>query len=41
VLGQYTYDAFGRRVRKITSAGTQLFFYDAAGQLLEERSLAT
>jgi RHS repeat-associated protein len=41
VLGQYTYDAFGRRVRKVTSAGTQLFFYDAAGQLLEERSLAT
>jgi RHS repeat-associated protein len=41
VLGQYTYDAFGRRVRKITAAGTQLFFYDAAGQLLEEGSLAT
>ena len=41
VLGQYTYDAFGRRVRKITASGTELFFYDAAGHLLEERNLAT
>ncbi len=41
VLGQYTYDAFGRRVRKITASGTELFLYNAAGQLLEERSLAT
>ena len=41
VLGQYTYDAFGRRVRKLTASGTELFFYDAAGHLLEERSLAT
>lgn len=41
VLGLYTYDAFGRRVRKITASGTKLFFYDSAGQLLEERSLAT
>lgn len=41
VLGQYSYDVFGRRVRKITASGTMLFFYDAAGQLVEERSLAT
>jgi len=41
VLGQYTYDAFGRRVRKVTASGTEFFFYDSAGQLLEERSLAT
>jgi RHS repeat-associated protein len=41
VLGQYTYDAFGRRVRKVTASGTTLFFYDPAGHLLEERSLAT
>ncbi len=41
VLGQYTYDAFGRRVRKVTASGTTLFFYDSAGHLVEERSLAT
>jgi len=35
VVGQYTYDAFGRRVIK-TAAGTTLFAYDMAGQLLEE-----
>jgi RHS repeat-associated protein len=40
LLGQYTYDAFGRRVRKITASGTTLFFYDASGQLVEERVLA-
>lgn len=41
VTGQYAYDAFGRRVRKITASGTTLFFYDDAGHLVEERSLAT
>ncbi len=41
VLGQYIYDAFGRRVSKITTSGTTLFFYDASGKLVEERSLAT
>jgi RHS repeat-associated protein len=41
VLGQYTYDAFGRRVRELTASGIELFFYDATGHLLEERSLAT
>ena len=35
VVGQYTYDAFGQRVVK-TAAGTTLFAYDMAGQLLEE-----
>lgn len=41
VLGQYSYDAFGRRARKVTASGTTLFFYDAAGQMIEERTLAT
>ncbi|HME72608.1 MAG TPA: RHS repeat-associated core domain-containing protein [Myxococcota bacterium] len=35
VLGQYTYDAFGRRVRKIASGVTTLYLYDLAGHLLE------
>ena len=33
VLGQYTYDAAGRRVRKIAGGVTTLFFYDSAGHL--------
>jgi len=37
LFGEYTYDAFGRRVRKVTSSETTLFFYDDAGQLVEER----
>jgi RHS repeat-associated protein len=41
VVGQYAYDVFGRRIRKITASGTTLFFYDSTGQLVEERSLAT
>jgi RHS repeat-associated protein len=40
VLAQYSYDAFGRRVRKITPSGTTLFFYDDADHLIESRSLA-
>jgi RHS repeat-associated protein len=32
----YWYDGDGRRVKKQTSAGTTLFFYDPQGRLLEE-----
>jgi RHS repeat-associated protein len=35
VLGQYTYDAFGRRVQKIAGGATTLYFYDMAGHLIE------
>ncbi|MFO0691379.1 MAG: RHS repeat-associated core domain-containing protein [Myxococcota bacterium] len=41
VIGLYTYDVFGRRVRKINAGGTTLFFYGSTGGLIEERSLAT
>jgi RHS repeat-associated protein len=41
VLGQYTYDAAGRRVRKVAGGVTTLFFYDAAGHLIESQSLST
>jgi RHS repeat-associated protein len=41
VLGQYTYDAFGRRVRKVAGGETVLFFHDLAGQLLESRKPGT
>jgi RHS repeat-associated protein len=41
VLGAYTYDAFGRRVRKVASGVTTLFFYDAAQNLVEERRQGT
>jgi RHS repeat-associated protein len=41
VLGQYTYDAAGRRVRKVAGGVTTLYFYDAAGHLVEEQKLST
>jgi YD repeat-containing protein len=41
VLGEYTYDAFGRRVRKVAGGVTTLFFYDTEGHLLEERKLGS
>ena len=30
-LGQYTYDAYGRRVRKVSATGTDEFVWDASG----------
>jgi len=41
VLGQYTYDIFGRRVSKLASGATTLYFYDVNGHLIEERLLST
>jgi RHS repeat-associated protein len=41
VLGQYTYDAAGRRVRKIAGGVTTLYFYDSAGHLVESQNLST
>jgi len=41
VLGQYAYDAAGRRVRKIAGGVTTLYFYDSAGHLLESQNLST
>jgi RHS repeat-associated protein len=41
VLGQYTYDAAGRRVRKIAGGVTTLYFYDTAGHLVESQNLST
>jgi RHS repeat-associated protein len=35
-LATYTYDAFGRRIQKIASGQTILFFYDSEGHLIEE-----
>jgi RHS repeat-associated protein len=35
VLGQYTYDAFGRRVEKVAGGITTVYFYDLAGHLVE------
>ncbi len=40
-LGQYTYDAAGRRVRKIAGGVTTLYFYDSAGHLIESQNLST
>ena len=37
VLGQYTYDAFGRRVSKTAGGTTTVFLHDEGGQLLESR----
>ncbi|WP_291778114.1 hypothetical protein [Luteibacter sp.] len=34
--GSYTYDAAGRRVKKVTSQGTTYYAYNAAGQLMWE-----
>ncbi len=36
VVAQYTYDAFGRRVRKVAGSTTTYYFYDEEGQLLAE-----
>ncbi len=36
VVAQYTYDAFGRRVRKVAGSTTTYYFYDQDGQLLAE-----
>jgi RHS repeat-associated protein len=41
VLGQYTYDAAGRRVRKVAGGVTTFFFYDSAGHLVESQNLST
>lgn len=41
VLGQYTYDAFGRRVKKVTSSATTLYFYDSSGHLIEEQIVSS
>jgi RHS repeat-associated protein len=41
VLGQYTYDAAGRRVRKVAGGVTTLYFYDAAGHLVGSQNLST
>jgi RHS repeat-associated protein len=41
VLGEYTYDAMGRRVRKVAGGATTLYFYDAAGHLVESQDLST
>jgi RHS repeat-associated protein len=36
MLGNYTYDAFGRRVKKVAGGKTLLFFYDPDGHLVAE-----
>ena len=36
VLGTYTYDAFGRRIKKVTPTQTFVYLYDSAGHLVEE-----
>jgi RHS repeat-associated protein len=33
---KYTYDAFGRRVKKVTATQSFVYLYDAAGHLVEE-----
>jgi RHS repeat-associated protein len=35
-IGTYSYDGDGKRIAKITSAGSTAFFYDAFGKLVEE-----
>jgi len=35
-IATYTYDAFGRRVKKVAGGKTILFFYDSEGHLIEE-----
>jgi YD repeat-containing protein len=40
VLGQYTHDAFGRRVRKIAGGVTTLFFHGPGAQLVEAKKPA-
>jgi YD repeat-containing protein len=39
--GDYVYDAAGRRVKKVTLAGTTYYAYNSAGQLMWEMDLAT
>ncbi len=39
--GQYTYDAAGRRVKKVTPAGTTYYAYNSAGQLMWEADPTT
>jgi len=39
--GEYTYDAAGRRVKKVTPAGTTYYAYNSAGQLMWELDPAT
>jgi RHS repeat-associated protein len=39
--GQYSYDGDGRRVKKVTSAETTVFVYNAFGQMVAEYSTAT
>ena len=39
--GSYSYDASGRRVKKATSAGTNYYAYNGAGQLLWEYEAST
>ncbi|KAF1007071.1 MAG: tRNA3(Ser)-specific nuclease WapA [Luteibacter sp.] len=39
--GSYTYDAAGRRVKKVTPQGTTYYAYNAAGQLMWEYDPAT
>ena len=42
VIGQYSYDGDGRRMKKTASAGDNVVFvYDAAGKLVEERNAST
>ena len=40
VLGQYQYDAFGRRVSKIDNFGVQTFYYYDGWRTIEEQSSA-
>jgi RHS repeat-associated protein len=35
-IATYTYDAFGRRIKKVAGGKTILFFYDSEGHLVEE-----
>ena len=35
-LGQYTYDALGRRTKKVVGETTTLYLYDQNGSLIEE-----
>jgi RHS repeat-associated protein len=35
-FARYTYDAFGRRIKKVVDEKTTLFFYDTEGRLIEE-----
>jgi YD repeat-containing protein len=39
--GQYTYDAAGRRVKKVTPVGTTYYAYNSAGQLMWEADPGT